>query len=76
MYQQTLKKLQLLQKKYKIEVPFMRPKNLSQNLSDDKSYVFHFLSFIKRRNSTRIHITNEATTPFKKFNSLKSNTND
>ena len=59
-------------KKYKIEVPFMRPKNLSQNLSDDKSYVFHFLSFIKKEEILPEFILQmRVTTPFRKIQFIK-----
>ena len=62
----------IAEKKYKIKIPFMRPKNISQNLSDDKSYVFHFLSFLKKDEFLPEYILQmRVTTPIREIKILK-----
>ena len=62
----------IAEKKYKIKVPFMRPKKISQNLSDDKSYVFHLLSFLKKEEFLPEYILQmRVTTPFREIKILK-----
>jgi len=62
----------IAKKKYKIKIPFMRPKNISQNLSDDKGYIFHFLSFLKKEEFLPEYIMQmRVTTPFRDVKILK-----
>ena len=62
----------IAEKKYKIKIPFMRPKNISQNLSDDKSYIFHFLSFLKKDEFLPEYILQmRVTTPIREIRILK-----
>ena len=50
----------------------MRPKNISQNLSDDKSYIFHFLSFLKKDEFLPEYILQmRVTTPIREIRILK-----
>ena len=50
----------------------MRPKKISQDLSDDKSYIFHFLSFLKNEEFLPEYIMQmRVTTPFKEIKILK-----
>lgn len=59
-------------KKYKIKIPFLRPKNISQNLSDDKSYIFHFLTFLKKEEFLPEYIMQmRVTTPFREVRILE-----
>ena len=56
-------------KKYKIDVPFMRPKKISKKTSDDKSYVFHFLSNISHEKYLPEYILQmRVTTPIRDIN--------
>ena len=62
----------IAEKKYKIDIPFLRPKNISQNLSDDKSYIFHFLSFLKKQEFLPEYIMQmRVTTPFREVRILE-----
>ena len=62
----------IAKRKYKIKIPFMRPKKISQNLSDDKSYIFHFLSFLKTEEYLPEYIMQmRVTTPFREIGVLK-----
>jgi CMP-N,N'-diacetyllegionaminic acid synthase len=66
------KAAKISEKRYKIKIPFMRPKNISQNLSDDKSYIFHFLSFLKKEEFLPEYIMQmRVTTPFRDIKILK-----
>lgn len=63
----------IAKKKYKIDVPFMRPKNISKNLSNDKSYVFHFLSFFKKKSILPEYIMQmRVTSPIREIKILKN----
>ena len=62
----------IAKKNYKIKIPFLRPKNISQNLSDDKSYIFHFLSFLKKEEFLPEYIMQmRVTTPFREVRILE-----
>lgn len=62
----------IAEKRYKIEIPFMRPKNISQHLSNDKSYIFHFLSFLKEQEFLPEYIIQmRVTSPFREVKILK-----
>ena len=54
-------------KKWGAEVPFIRPKNLSRDLSDDYGHVLHCIEWLKKNNSLPnliVHL--RPTTPFRK----------
>ena len=62
----------IAKKKYKIKIPFMRPKKISRDLSDDKSYIFHFLSFLKNEEYLPEYIMQmRVTTPFREIKILR-----
>lgn len=60
------------QKKYKIDIPFMRPKGISKSKSNDKSYVDHFISYIiKDKFLPEFILQMRVTTPFRDVKIIK-----
>ncbi len=62
----------IAREKYKIEVPFMRPKKISKKFSNDDSYIFHFLSFLEKNDYLPEYILQmRVTTPFREVKIIK-----
>ena len=61
-------KYQKIVKKYKIDAPFLRPKNLSKNNSNEIDFVKHALNYLKKKENYKpdIIVRMLATVPFQK----------